>query len=328
MLNGTSNSAGGKRVKIIVTNSFVKTQNLSEIATIVQNEFPGKMPRDKLLESVVDADGLFCLPYDQIDKELLDAGRNLKVIATVSAGFSHIDIDECKRRGIRVGYAEGIPTESTAELAMGLLLATSRRIVEMAESGKIGELKHLASLSDIYGKGIADSIVGIYGLGRIGRSIAEKLSAFKPAKIIYNDVKPVLTDNNYTPVSFDDLLKKSDFLIVSANSTKDNYKVFDKRAFSRMKTDSIFINVARGSLVNTEDLLQAVKNGQIGGAGIDVVDPEPLPCDHPLYQLKNCVILPHMGATVRATRQQMESATESNLYNFFCNKPMPHELSI
>lgn len=315
----------GKSPKILVTDSLVRVPKLATIGTIVQDNVEGPMTRERLLANVVDVDGLFCRFYDRIDKEVLDAGKNLKVIATMSAGYEHIDIAECQKRGIKIGYVPELSTESTAELALALLLATSRRIIEAAEAAKQGEWKNWASYFAC-GRGIADSTVGIYGMGRIGRSIAEKVLAFKPHRIIYNDIVPRANDPSYAFVSFDELLKESDFLVVAANATKENYQVFDIEAFCRMKTESIFINVGRGSLVDREDLFQTLKSRQILAAGLDVLDPEPLSNEHPLYQLKNCVILPHIGAGVLATRYKMAAAAEENIYNFFSNKPMVYEL--
>lgn len=315
--------------KILVTDSTVWIPKLYEIANVLQNSDPGQMPREKLKEKITDVDALFCLLRDKIDKEILDAAKNLKVVATMSVGYEHIDIAECKKRGIKIGYTPEVLTESTAELGVGLLLATSRRIPEAASSAKEGGWQAWTPYY-MCGKALANSTVGIYGMGKIGSSIADKLSPFKPRRIIYHNRKPISGENatKYAYVAFDDLLKESDFLIISASSTQENRKVFDKKAFSLMKHDSILINISRGTIVNTNDLYEALKNGYIGAAGLDVVDPEPLPTDHPLFTLSNCVIVPHIGSATFSTRNQMVSLTEDNIYNFLSNKPMACELVI
>ncbi|KAI6233712.1 C-terminal-binding protein-like Protein [Aphelenchoides fujianensis] len=227
---------------------------------------------------------LFCLLTDKVDEELLDKCPQLKVIGSMAAGHDHIDVDACKRRSIKVGYTPNVLTEATAELAVALLLATSRRLLEANRSAESGGW---TSWQPYYmtGKGLHGSTVGIYGLGTIGKSIAEKLEPFKPARILYHNRKARSDVPSYEYVDFDRLLAQSDFLVVSAAATPENKEIFNAERFGRMKKDAIFCNISRGSLVKTEDLVSALKNGQIGAAGLDVVNPELLPTDHPLFRL-------------------------------------------
>ena len=282
------------------------------------------MPRELLLEKVADADAIFCLLRDKIDKEFLDHAKKLKMIGTMSVGYEHIDVQECRQRGIPVGYTPGVLTEATAELGMALLLTTSRRLLEANHSAKSGGWK---TWSPYYmcGKALADSLVGIYGLGKIGLSIAEKLGPFKPRSIIYHNRKPI-DECPYEYVSFEDLLSKSDFLFVCASPSGDNTRIFNKNAFAQMKEDSILINISRGILVDLNDLRVALETGTIGAAGLDVTDPEPLPTEHPLFQMPNCVILPHIGSATYATRNLMSATTEENICRFLTGKQMVAEL--
>ncbi|KAI1727203.1 d-isomer specific 2-hydroxyacid dehydrogenase, NAD binding domain-containing protein [Ditylenchus destructor] len=332
-MSGTSHSSlcrmpsSNPKPKILVTDSAVWVPKLYQVAEVYQNPDEGQMPRDKLLEHVRDAEAMFCLLRDKIDKELLDRAKNLKMIGTMSVGYEHIDVKECKARGIRIGYTPEVLTEATAELGVALLLATARRIPEAVQSAKTGGW---TTWTPYYmcGKALLESTIGIYGMGTIGRNIAEKLLPFKPHRILYHNRTPIKDEceSPFTYASFEDLLKESDFLIICATPTEENIGLFNKNVFANMKNDAILINVARGVLVNLNDLYEALKNKEIGAAGLDVTNPEPLPVDHPLFGLANCVILPHIGSATFGTRNLMVSTTEDNIYNFITGKPMTSEL--
>lgn len=313
------------RAKIVVTDVTVKVPKLFELGQVYQYGIEGQMPRALLLEEISDAVALFCIIRDKIDHELLEHAKELKVVCTMSVGYEHIDVEECRKRGIRIGYTPGVLTEATAELGMALLLATARRLPEAIQSAKSGGWK---TWSPYYmcGKTLVNSVIGIYGLGKIGLSIANKLVAFKPQRIIYHNRKPV-KDCPFFYVPFDELLEKSDFLVISASPSNDNIRIFNKDTFDKMKKDSILINISRGILVNMDDLKGALESGLIGAAGLDVTDPEPLPTHHPLFRMDNCVILPHIGSATYITRNLMASTTEQNIYNFLTGKPMVAELT-
>ncbi|KAF7623479.1 hypothetical protein Mgra_00010226 [Meloidogyne graminicola] len=237
------------------------------------------------------------------------------MIGTMSVGYEHINLEECKRRGIRIGYTPDVLTETVAELGMALLLTTARRLPEAINSVKNGGWR---TWSPYYmcGKSIENSVVGIYGMGKIGSSIANKLLPFMPEKIIYNNRKK-REDSPHTFVSFNDLLAQSDFLIITATPSPENTRIFNKNTFKLMKKDSILINISRGILVNHNDLADALTIGLIGSAGLDVTDPEPFPLEHPLQNMDNCVILPHIGSATYCTRNLMAATTEENILNFF-----------
>uniref|UniRef100_A0A8C7YY35 Glyoxylate reductase/hydroxypyruvate reductase n=1 Tax=Oryzias sinensis TaxID=183150 RepID=A0A8C7YY35_9TELE len=247
--------------------------------------------RAELLKKVKGVDGLLCVLTEKIDAELLDAaGPNLKVLSTMSVGFDHLSLDELKKRGIRVGYTPEVLTDAVAELTVALLLTTSRRLVEATHEAKTGGWGTWRTLW-LCGHELANSTVGILGLGRIGVAIAERLAPFKVKKFIYTDVAPrpeLAKAINAEYVSFDELAKQSDFLAVCCALTPETKEICNKELFSKMKNTSIFINTSRGGVVNQEDLYEALAAGQIAGAGLDVTVPEPLPTNHPLFTLKNC----------------------------------------
>ncbi|MCJ8749240.1 hypothetical protein PDJAM_G00174080 [Pangasius djambal] len=289
------------------------------------------VPRQELLKKVKGCDGLLCVLTEKIDAELLDAaGPNLKVVSTMSVGFDHLSLDELKKRGIRVGYTPEVLTDAVAELTVALLLATSRRLIEATHEAKTGGWGTWRTLW-LCGYELANSTVGILGLGRIGVAIAERLKPFKVKKFLYTDVgqRPELAEAIQAEyVSMDELARQSDFLAVCCALTPNTQGICNKNLFAKMKNTSIFINTSRGGVVNQEDLYAALSSGQIAGAGLDVTTPEPLPTNHPLFTLKNCVILPHIASASYTTRNAMSALAANNLLAGLRGDPMPKELQL
>eukprot|EP00063_Salmo_salar_P064828 XP_014039663.1 PREDICTED: glyoxylate reductase/hydroxypyruvate reductase-like isoform X2 [Salmo salar] len=250
------------------------------------------VPRKELLQKVKGVDALVCVLTEKIDAELLDAaGPNLRVLSTMSVGFDHLSLEELKKSG-------GWGTWRTLWLC---------------------------------GYELANSTVGILGLGRIGVAIAERLKPFKVKKFIYTDVAPrpelaSLIDAEY--VSMDELASQSDFLTVCCALTPETKDICNKDLFSKMKNTSIFINTSRGGVVHQEDLYEALSSGQIAGAGLDVTVPEPLPISHPLFTLNNCVILPHIASASYSTRNAMSALAANNLLLGLKGQPMIKELKL
>ncbi|MED6244720.1 hypothetical protein ATANTOWER_022331 [Ataeniobius toweri] len=289
------------------------------------------VPRNELLQNVKGVDGLLCVLTEKIDAELLDAaGPNLKVLSTMSVGFDHLSLEELKKRGIRVGYTPEVLTDAVAELTVALLLATSRRLIEATHEAKTGGWGTWRTLW-LCGYELANSTVGILGLGRIGVAIAERLAPFKVKKFIYTDVAPrpeLAKAINAEYVSLDELAKQSDFLSVCCALTPETKEICNKDLFAKMKNTSIIINTSRGGVVNQEDLYEALSTGQIAGAGLDVTVPEPLPTSHPLFTLKNCVILPHIASASYSTRNAMSALAVNNLLLGLRGQPMIKELKL
>ncbi|XP_029915909.1 glyoxylate reductase/hydroxypyruvate reductase isoform X1 [Myripristis murdjan] len=300
------------------------------------------VPRKELLQKVKGVDALLCVLTEKIDKEVLDAaGPNLKVVSTMSVGFDHLSLEELKKRllvcvcvflprGIRVGYTPDVLTDAVAELTVALLLTTSRRLIEATHEAKTGGWGTWRTLW-LCGYELADSTVGILGLGRIGVAIAERLAPFKVKKFIYTDVAPrpeLARAINAEYVSMDELAKQSDFLAVCCALTPETKEVCNKNLFSKMKKTSIFINTSRGGVVNQDDLYEALSSGQIAAAGLDVTVPEPLPTSHPLFTLKNCVILPHIASASYSTRGAMSALAANNLLLGLRREPMIKEIKL
>ncbi|XP_059409878.1 glyoxylate reductase/hydroxypyruvate reductase-like [Carassius carassius] len=289
------------------------------------------VPRLELLKKVKGCDGILCVLTEKIDIQLLEAaGPNLKVVSTMSVGFDHLSLDELKKRGIRVGYTPDVLTDCVAELTVALLLAASRRLTEATHEAKTGGWGTWRTLW-LCGHELANSTVGILGLGRIGVAIAERLKPFKVKKFIYTDVAQRVELANMIEaeyVSFDELAKQSDFLAVCCALTPETHGICNWNLFSKMKRNAIFINTSRGGVVNQEDLYKALSTDLIAGAGLDVTTPEPLPTNHPLFSLKNCVILPHIASASYTTRNAMSALAANNLLAGLRGEPMPKELKL
>ncbi|XP_074061649.1 glyoxylate reductase/hydroxypyruvate reductase [Macrotis lagotis] len=289
------------------------------------------IPREDLLKGVAGAQGLLCLLSDKIDKKLLDAaGPNLKVISTLSVGVDHLALDEIKKREIRVGYTPDVLTDATAELAVALLLTTSRRLPEGIEEVKNGGWTSWKPLW-LCGYQLMNSTVGIIGLGRIGQAIAHRLKPFGVEKFLYTGRQPKpkeAAEFQAEFVSTEELAAQSDFVVVACALTPETKMLCNKNFFQKMKKTAVFVNISRGDVVNQEDLYQALKNGQIAAAGLDVTSPEPLPTNHPLLSLKNCVILPHVGSATFGTRNTMAVIAVNNLLAGLKGEPMTSEFKL
>ncbi|KXJ08689.1 glyoxylate reductase/hydroxypyruvate reductase [Exaiptasia diaphana] len=274
------------------------------------------IPRDELLNKVKGKDAIFCLLTEKIDGELLDAaGPQLKVVATMSVGYDHVDTKEIAKRNLCLGFTPGVLTDATATLNVALLLAVSRRIVEAAAEAKNGGWGTWKPMW-MTGPTLKGSTVGVVGLGRIGVAVCQRLAPFGVAKFLYNDIAPRDDIAKMVDAVFadkDTLFRESDFVVSCTLLTDETRGMFNKDAFSKMKKNAVFVNASRGGVVNQDDLYQALKNGEIRGAGLDVTVPEPIPLDHPLLTLKNCVVLPHIGSAEEQTRTDMATLTSRNI---------------
>lgn len=273
------------------------------------------IPRATLLEWVKGIDGLYCLLTERIDDELLDAaGPSLKVVSTLSVGYDHIDVPACLRRGVAVGNTPGVLTDTTADLAMALLLTTARRIPESIDAIRRGEWTtwkpEWMAGQDVYG-----STVGIVGFGRIGYAVAKRLRGFDCRVLAYDPYpNPKLAEEVGAEfVDLDTIYAESDFITLHTALTDETRNFVDASVFAKMKPTAILINTSRGGVVDQDALYTALTTGEILAAGLDVTLPEPLPVDHPLLQLPNCVVLPHIASASVATRAKMAVIAAENL---------------
>lgn len=316
----------GIQRKVFVTRRVPKpgVKALEEAGCIVSFwDSDEAIPREELLQGIVGAHALFCMLTDGIDGEVLDAaGPNLQVVATMSVGYEHIDLDACRARDIRVCNTPNVSTDSVAELTLGLLLLTARRLLEGVQAVKDGQWGKWKPMW-LCGMELTHKTVGILGLGRIGYGVARRLKPFGVEKILYHDVCRVCyaDDVGAVFVEFDKLLAESDIVCICCNLTPQTKHKFNKSAFKLMKNHAILVNSGRGGVIHHGDLLEALVSGEIAAAGLDVTEPEPLPADHPLVHLENCIVLPHMGSNTWDSRNSMSETTANNILSIFNGKP-------
>ena len=272
--------------------------------------------RETLLRLARGRAAILCTLADRIDSEVIHAaGQNLRVISTYSTGTDHVDLAEATSRGIYVTHTSDILAESTADLAFGLLLAGSRRVVEgdkmvRARKWRIGWQPDLLMGFDVYG-----ATLGIIGLGRIGTAMAKRARGFS-MKVIYNSRhrKPEIeaaAGVEYRPL--DSLLRESDFVTVHAASNESSIHLLNASNLRLMKKTAFLINTARGNVVDSEALIDALKRGLIAGACLDVFESEPLYKTSPLAKMSNVVLTPHIGSATHVTRERMAQAAVNSI---------------
>ncbi len=278
----------------------------------------GKIPisKTKLRTKIEKVEGLICFPYDKIDSDLLDIAKNLKVISTYSVGFDHIDTQYAKKKKIRVGYTPEILTDATADLAFSLMLDVLRRVSEGDRIVRNGKWRQIYGAYDYVGTDLQGKILGIFGLGRIGSTLAKRAKSFD-MKIVYHNRKPVSKNKEkllgVKYVTLDKLITQSDIISIHVPHTKETNQLFDMKIFKKMKKSAFLINTARGKIVNEKDLIIALNKKIIAGAAIDVYESEPISGKHPLTKIQNVVLAPHIGSSTKETRAKMAEITVKNL---------------
>lgn len=271
-------------------------------------------PREVLLAEVKKASALLTMLSDKVDEELLSAGENLKVVANLAVGFDNIDVEAATSRGIIVTNTPDVLTETTADLTFALLMASARRIVEAAEYIKAGKWEgwspYLIAGHDVYGK-----TMGIVGMGKIGESVARRAKGFGMEILYHNRSRKPDAEKELGAIysSFDDLVKNADFVVSLAPLTNETRNLFTADVFAKMKKSAIFINAGRGPVVDEQALYEALKQGEIAGAGLDVFEKEPISAAHPLLELPNVVAIPHIGSASTETRTNMIKLCSANV---------------
>jgi glyoxylate reductase len=282
------------------------------------------IPRDMLLREVAGIDALLSLLTEKIDDQLLDAaGKNLKIVANMAVGFDNFDVPALTKRGIVGTNTPGVLTETTADFAFALMMAAGRYVVQGVEYVRAGRWETWEP-NLFVGQDIHHTTVGIVGLGRIGLEFAKRAHGFD-MRVLYYDVYRRDADfERQHAVEYrdlDDLLAESDYVTIHVDLNEHTRKLFNAERFRRMKPNAYLINAARGPIVDTEALYQALKSGEIAGAALDVTDPEPLPIDHPLLQLENCIVCPHIASASVRTRTNMAKLAAENIVNVLAGKP-------
>ncbi len=272
-----------------------------------------------------EAEGLLTWLIDRVDEALLAQMPRLKVVSNLAVGVDNIDLEACTRRGIAVGHTPGVLTEAVADLTMGLLLAVARGIPAAAADARAGRWG-LWRPDGWLGREMHGATIGICGLGQIGQAVARRAAAFG-LRVLYTSRRPKPEAEaawGARRVPWTTLLRESDFLSLHCPLTAETRGLVDARALRQMKPTAYLINMARGPVVDTAALTQALQQGWIAGAALDVTDPEPLPPQHPLYRLPNCLITPHIGSATETTRRRMADLAVANLLAGLRGEPLPH----
>jgi lactate dehydrogenase-like 2-hydroxyacid dehydrogenase len=283
-------------------------------ATVWEDELPP--PRDQLLSAIAGCDGVLTLLTDRVDDEFLDrAGPQLKVVSNFAVGFDNVDVAACTRRGVPVGNTPGVLTETTADLAWALLMAAARRLVEGDRYVRDGKWKTWGPML-LMGPDVHGATIGIVGFGRIGQAVARRAKGFG-MRIVYHDLqrvpKAVEAEFDATFMTLEGLLAESVFVSLHTVLSPETKGLINAERLGWMKPTAVLVNTSRGPVVDSIALVDALRNGTIAAAALDVTDPEPLPADHPLVALDNCLVVPHIASASRATRGKMAAMAAANL---------------
>ncbi|GFZ33449.1 bifunctional glyoxylate/hydroxypyruvate reductase B [Clostridium zeae] len=270
--------------------------------------------RVELLEKLKDIDGLLT-SGTKIDEELLEKAPNLKVVSNMSVGYNNFDLKAMKRRNIIGTNVAGALDDTVADLIFGLMLACARRITELDRYVKSGKWNKDDDL-ELYGANVHHRTLGIIGMGRIGEAVAKRASLGFDMNVLYYNrsrKKEVEEKLGAEYCTMEELLKRSDFVVIMTPLTEETLHLIDEEQFNLMKPSAIFINASRGKTINEKALIEALQNKKIRAAGLDVFDVEPVKADNPLLKMDNVVTLPHIGSANEDTRLDMARLAAKNL---------------
>ena len=316
-----------QKPKVFITRR-VPAEILEDLQRKVEIEiwdFESPPPYEVLLEKVRDKEGLLCLLTDRIDARVMASGSELKVISQIAVGFDNIDVAEAARRNIKVGNTPGVLTDATADFTFALLMAAARRVGEGIDYVRQGRWKTWG-LTLLLGQEVHGRTLGIVGMGRIGHAVAKRAKGFD-MRILYADESKKVDaekDLGATYCSLDELLKESDFVSLHVNLTDETRGLIGQPQLDLMKPTAILINTSRGAIVDQDALYEALREGTIAYAALDVTDPEPLPQDDKLLSLPNVIVLPHIASATITTRMKMCWMAVENLLAGLDGQPLPY----
>ena len=302
--------------KIVVTRQIPEAglNLLRDKGTVTawEDELP---PSAEQLDALLDgADGALTLLTDRIDGDVLDKHPDLKVVSNFAVGYDNIDADAATERGVIVCNTPDVLTAATADHTWALLMSAARRIPESIEYVREGKWRTWGPLL-LLGQEISGATLGIIGLGRIGKEVARRASGFGMRVLAFDEYQDAdfAAKNNVEYTDMDTVLREADFLTLHVALTPETRHLISSDEFAKMKPTAILINAARGPVVDTDALVSALTSGEILGAALDVTDPEPLPADHPLVNMNNCIVVPHTASATVQTRDAMASLAARNL---------------
>ncbi len=278
--------------------------------------WPGRTPppRDELIAHAREADALLTLITDRVDGELLDACPSVRAVANYGVGVDNIDVAACTRRGIPVGNTPDVLTAATADLTFALILAAARRLPEALAAVRDGDWPTWEPQAYL-GLELDGAVLGIVGLGRIGRAVARRAEGFGMQVIFHG---------SSMGMRLPELLAAADVVSLHCPLTPQTTHLIDAQALAAMKPTAILVNTARGPIVDQAALRAALIDGQIAAAALDVTDPEPLLPDDPLLDAPNLIVAPHIGSATTRARERMADLAAANLEAALAGRPMPN----
>ncbi len=283
-------------------------------------------PYETLRAEAREAAGLFSLLTDRIDAPLLDGAPRLRVVSNMAVGYDNIDVAAASRRGVYVGNTPGVLTETTAEFAFALLLSFARRVPEAQRMVREGRWKTWAPMA-LLGSDLRHATLGIVGLGRIGRTVAAMARGFD-MRVVYHSRarRPDVEERlgiDYAP-TLEELLRQADYVSLHVPLNAETRHLIGEAQLRAMRSNAVLINTARGEVVDQRALRRALDAGWIGGAALDVADPEPMAPDDPLLEMPNVLVTPHIASASRATRLKMAMMAARNIVDVLEGRPPTH----
>ncbi len=302
-----------KKVYITTNIPDIADEMLRKEFEVVKNVEGKVLSKDDLIRIGNEYDAVLSTLINKFDKEMLSKCLKTKIFANYAVGFNNFDIEYIKKNNIIVTNTPDVLSDTTAETALALLFAVSRRIVEADKFVRDGKWNGF-SPKLLLGKDIQNKTIGIIGAGRIGHRFAEKIRGFHMNVIYYNRNRELSFEKSFNAEyrKLDDLLKESDIVTIHVPLTKDTLNLIAKKELSLMKSDAILINTSRGQVINEDDLLDTLEKKEIYGAGLDVFENEPYVNDR-FFKLDNVVLLPHIGSATKETREEMATIAAKNI---------------
>ncbi|QNL48348.1 D-glycerate dehydrogenase [Olivibacter sp. SDN3] len=294
--------------------------------TFEQHTENRELSQEELIARCSKHDALLSAGWGPLDKKFIQACKHLKVISLHSVGYDRVDVDEATHLKIPIGNTPDVLSEATADTAFLLMLTVSRKALYLHKKIINGQWGFSQPIDDL-GVSLTGKTLGIFGLGNIGFELALKAkAAFKMSIIYHNRSHNEKAENELDArkVTFEELLEQSDVLAAFSALTPETKDKFNKDAFSRMKKTAMFINASRGGVHNENDLIEALKQQTIWGAGLDVTNPEPMQADNPLLSMPSVAVFPHIGSATKEARDGMAKLAAENVIAALNGKRLPH----
>lgn len=292
---------------------------------LIVREFDQPLPpgRDEWLNLLDGADAILSLLSETYSAEILDAYPGIRVLSNYGVGYDNIDVAAATARGVAVCNTPGVLTDATAEIAWSLLMAAARRVPEAIDFVKAGQWETWGPTS-MLGQPVVGATIGIVGYGRIGQRVAAMARGFGMRVLAWDRSPATKPQNSVEFVDLSELLQIADFVSVHVPYSEATHHLINANALKLMKPTSVLVNTARGGVVDQGALVQALEDHSIWAAGLDVTTPEPLPADHPLVTLTNCVVLPHIGSATIPARDAMSLLAAQNIIAVLRGEQPPH----